>query len=372
VTPLFVGVVAHRVKHSRSMSMTIQSGRAPGVQGDVRLAAPAAGEARARRLLDSARGELGYREGPNNYNKFSPHLGMQNVPWCAAFVSQLLERTGTGQGILKGGGSASVANLKQQFAEAGRYRAAPAYTPQPGDVIFFSASHTGIVERVENGKVYTIEGNTSNSVARRCYAVGDRGIVGYGQTIGERLAGNAGGGPANLDVAMRSAKTVVRDSGSFGTGYEGPGTGNERGARGLWKFLVNILDLTSLLELGEVSDEDVADRVRDALPDLDAEYALKLARALKTSPSLVAAIQARPHAMQFLATRPSLIDELVARGSEADVARILGTASAPDGYEQPRNPPLSPEALHPSLEQAPVPEGTATVTPRELLGKIQG
>lgn len=44
------------------------------------------------------------------------------------------------------------------------------YTPKKGDIIFFvwgnggSADHVGIAEEVENGEVYTIEGNSGNQV----------------------------------------------------------------------------------------------------------------------------------------------------------------------------------------------------------------
>ena len=66
--------------------------------------------------------------------------------------------------------------------------------PTPGMIIFFDwdnpngssgpqdgeADHTGIVERVENGIVYTVEGNTGDSCAERHYAVGYYEILGYG------------------------------------------------------------------------------------------------------------------------------------------------------------------------------------------------
>ena len=42
------------------------------------------------------------------------------------------------------------------------------------------ADHTGIVEKVENGKVYTVEGNTGDSCAERQYAIGHYEILGYG------------------------------------------------------------------------------------------------------------------------------------------------------------------------------------------------
>ena len=68
------------------------------------------------------------------------------------------------------------------------------FEPAPGMIIFFDwdspngesgpqdglSDHVGIVEKVENGRVYTIEGNTSDSCARRSYSVGYYEILGYG------------------------------------------------------------------------------------------------------------------------------------------------------------------------------------------------
>lgn len=53
-------------------------------------------------------------------------------------------------------------------------------------IIFFDwdgngvADHTGIVEKVENGRVYSIEGNTADSCRQCCYPLGHRKILGYG------------------------------------------------------------------------------------------------------------------------------------------------------------------------------------------------
>ena len=67
------------------------------------------------------------------------------------------------------------------------------YEPRPGDIIFFDwddqgssgaqdgeADHVGIVERVENGTVYTIEGNSGDECCERSYPVGYYEILGYG------------------------------------------------------------------------------------------------------------------------------------------------------------------------------------------------
>lgn len=58
--------------------------------------------------------------------------------------------------------------------------------PQPGDQIFFGTSldnstHTGIVESVDKKQVHTIEGNTSDQVARRNYSLTNSRILGYGR-----------------------------------------------------------------------------------------------------------------------------------------------------------------------------------------------
>ena len=73
----------------------------------------------------------------------------------------------------------------QWFIERGLWQDS-SYTPVPGDVIFFDweqdgdCDHVGIVEYVEGDYVHTVEGNTSNSVARRTYWLDSNDIYGYG------------------------------------------------------------------------------------------------------------------------------------------------------------------------------------------------
>ena len=63
------------------------------------------------------------------------------------------------------------------------------YEPRPGDIIFFdwddgsqdgSSDHVGIVEKVENGRIYTIEGDSGDSCRQNSYPVGYYEIYGYG------------------------------------------------------------------------------------------------------------------------------------------------------------------------------------------------
>lgn len=64
-------------------------------------------------------------------------------------------------------------------------------TPESGYIIFFdwpdeygvqdvSSDHVGIVEKVEGGRVYTIEGNSGDACERNSYPIGNYQILGYG------------------------------------------------------------------------------------------------------------------------------------------------------------------------------------------------
>ena len=80
---------------------------------------------------------------------------------------------------------------KSWFEQRGQWQD-KTYSPNPGDIIFFDwdspnglsgpqdglPDHTGIVEKVENGIVYTIEGNRSDSCKKCQYPVGYYEILG--------------------------------------------------------------------------------------------------------------------------------------------------------------------------------------------------
>jgi hypothetical protein len=108
----------------------------------------------------------------------------KRVEWCACFVSWCADRLGyIDAGIIPM--FSSCEDGIQWFKGREQWQGRD-YTPAPGDLIFFDwdgdgvSDHVGIVERVEDGVVYTIEGNTSDSVARRSYAADSVKIMGYG------------------------------------------------------------------------------------------------------------------------------------------------------------------------------------------------
>ena len=87
---------------------------------------------------------------------------------------------------------AGCVNGVQWFKDRGLWQD-NSYEPRPGDIIFFDwdnkgssgaqdgqSDHVGIVERVEDGIVYTVEGNSGDSCRQNHYAVGYYEILGYG------------------------------------------------------------------------------------------------------------------------------------------------------------------------------------------------
>lgn len=139
--------------------------------------------------------EVGTHEGANNYNKYAadPRIvqllgwNAQYQPWCdiftdEAFIDCFSLETGaamTYQPI--GGGSALCRTSAQFFQDAGAWN----MTPEVGDVVFFYASgginHQGIVVQVAGNMITTVEGNSSDSVAKRTCAIGDHSIAGFGR-----------------------------------------------------------------------------------------------------------------------------------------------------------------------------------------------
>lgn len=85
---------------------------------------------------------------------------------------------------------AGCVNGVQWFKDRGQW-ADNSIEPEPGTIIFFDwdeegvdqdgeADHTGIVEKVENGIVYTVEGNSGDTCRINQYSVGHYEILGYG------------------------------------------------------------------------------------------------------------------------------------------------------------------------------------------------
>ena len=106
------------------------------------------------------------------------------VEWCACFVSWCADQCGyIERGIIpKFSGCVDGSNW---FKGNGQWQDRN-YEPQAGDIIFFDwegdgeTDHVGIVEKCENGVVYTVEGNSGDACRQNQYTVGSSSIYGYG------------------------------------------------------------------------------------------------------------------------------------------------------------------------------------------------
>ena len=185
-------------------------------------------------LLEVARGELGYREGPNNHTKYGLWSGDANAAWCAEFVcwcvNQVDEIHGTSllNDVYPNWGGQNVG--RDWFIKHGRfvYRKGfcpnwgyqwlkgddhhltkGEYIPHPGDVVFFSYNEAGDTEHAalveycaynSEGDViiHVIEGNNPSTVQRNRYLLSNSQILGFG--LCEDL----------VDTTMRSGNSGVK------------------------------------------------------------------------------------------------------------------------------------------------------------------
>lgn len=106
------------------------------------------------------------------------------VEWCACFVSWCANECGyIENGIIPK--FAGCIQGSEWFKERGQWQDG-SFTPEAGHIIFFDwegdglTDHVGIVERVENGTVYTVEGNSGDACRQNSYPIGSSVIYGYG------------------------------------------------------------------------------------------------------------------------------------------------------------------------------------------------
>lgn len=166
----------------------------------------------ATKLVEIATAEIGYHEkasnsnldsktansGKGNYTKYSRDLykagyynGIkQGFDWCDQFVDwcfyQLCGKHKYKAECIEcqtGNLGAGCGFSMKYYKAAGRFD----NTPKVGDQIFFkytndnsTADHTGIVVRVTDSLVETIEGNSGSEVKRKAYQRNDKTIIGYG------------------------------------------------------------------------------------------------------------------------------------------------------------------------------------------------
>ena len=151
-------------------------------------------------IIAIAQTQLGYMEGTlegtvqgnNDVTKYGEWYGMNGQPWCAMFVSWCANEAGISTNVITKHASCDIG--MRWFRERGRFFYGNAYggtyTPKRGDIVYFGkklnngdldSTHVGIVYRVDDVRIYVIEGNSNLKVQTVSYLRQDNGyILGYG------------------------------------------------------------------------------------------------------------------------------------------------------------------------------------------------
>ena len=142
---------------------------------------PFAGLFGNQQIVSVAMGQIGNSGG----QKFWSWYGFDShVEWCACFVSWCADQSG----LIESGKvpKFSLCSSGVSWFQGKNKWQSGGTTPSAGMIIFFdwdhdgTSDHVGIVEKCEGGRVYTIEGNSSDQVRQRNYAVDYSSIMGYG------------------------------------------------------------------------------------------------------------------------------------------------------------------------------------------------
>ena len=165
-------------------TISIKHPQSPSSQRDRVLAAAAA-------MVGIKGGSAEHHRLVNDYNSVRPlpvgYAVKNSDDWCDIFTTVIFQREGLSDLI---GRECGVERHIHIFKRLGIWNEDGNSTPKAGDIITFNwdqnsqqndgwADHIGIVEKVENGIIHTIEGNSNNEVKRNTYRIGHGNIRGF-------------------------------------------------------------------------------------------------------------------------------------------------------------------------------------------------
>ena len=165
-------------------TVSIKHPQSPSSQRDRVLAAAAA-------MVGVKGGSAEHHRLVNDYNSVRPlpvgYAVKNSDDWCDIFTTVIFQREGLSDLI---GRECGVERHIHIFKRLGIWNEDGNSTPKAGDIITFNwdqnsqqndgwADHIGIVEKVENGIIHTIEGNSNNVVKRNTYRIGHGNIRGF-------------------------------------------------------------------------------------------------------------------------------------------------------------------------------------------------
>ena len=165
-------------------TISIKHPQSPSSQRDRVLAAAAA-------MVGVKGGSAEHHRLVNDYNSVRPlpvgYAVKNSDDWCDIFTTVIFQREGLSDLI---GRECGVERHIHIFKRLGIWNEDGNSIPKAGDIITFNwdkdtqqndgwADHIGIVEKVENGIIHTIEGNSNNEVKRNTYRIGHGNIRGF-------------------------------------------------------------------------------------------------------------------------------------------------------------------------------------------------
>ena len=174
----------------------------------------------------------GSYSGDDKYIKYYNQIAgtsfdVDTTPWCAIFDSYILRTSGVPTSVCPNFSSCTNFRNNYMIPKGIYHKAGSGYIPQAGDLIFFdwdlsgNCDHTGIVEKVLNNLVYTIEGNTKGGyttygVRHKSYATTYKYFAGFCAIPYESISGNS---VSTTTCPYTKPTTNVRNGQSGGAVY---------------------------------------------------------------------------------------------------------------------------------------------------------
>ena len=146
----------------------------------------------------------------HGYTRYGAWYGSPYGEWCAMFASFCLHYAGVLEDSIPA--QAGCIRWVEQLQALGRYAAAGAAAPQPGDLVFFDtgsdgyADHVALVAEVsaDGASLTTIEGNVGGCVVRKQHALDEAGLLGFGILPEQEDNGETPEEPAEPETPART------------------------------------------------------------------------------------------------------------------------------------------------------------------------
>ena len=151
------------------MSSNAECNRWGRKNGSAIIGGSGGGSGSAVSFVNTALGEVGYKESGKDINKYGQWAGHNGVAWCVYFVCWCAYKSGAPIPTTYG----YVGDMSSYFKARGKYKSAGSYKPKAGDLMIQGDRHIGIVISAGASSFETVEGNSSNSVKRVTRSYGE-------------------------------------------------------------------------------------------------------------------------------------------------------------------------------------------------------